>query len=62
LLAAGPAAQAAAPAPLSARTGLPDVASSFGSGSFGAWGVDAKGCRVYHYTADQQADPHARPA
>jgi hypothetical protein len=59
LWAAAPA-HAAPPAPLSAQTGLPGVASTFGSGSFGTWGVDASGLPVYHYTADQQNDPHAR--
>jgi hypothetical protein len=54
------AAAAAAPAPLSADTSLPDLASSFGSGSFGTWTVDADGLPAYRYELDEQTAPQAR--
>ena len=36
------------------------IASSYGSGSFGRWKVDAFGLPFYLYTADEQTDPNAR--
>ncbi len=49
-----------APTPLSRVALQPSLASSYGSGSFGRWGVDAFGLPVYRYTDDEQRDPHAR--
>ena len=50
----------AAPAPLSADSSSPSIASSYGSGSFGRWGVDSFGLPFYLYAADEQTDPDAR--
>jgi hypothetical protein len=52
----------AGPPPLSADRSQVDVASTYGSGSFGNWGVDADGLPVYHYTADELTDPNAAQA
>jgi hypothetical protein len=49
----------AAPAPLSADRSSPSIASSFGSGSFGQWGVDRFGLPAYSYTIDQATNPIA---
>ncbi len=46
--------------PALAAQPTPSIASAYGSGSFGNWGVDAFGLPVYRYTADEQRDPHAR--
>ena len=43
LLALLPASASAAPAPLSADTSMPSLESTYGSGNFGHWGVDADG-------------------
>ena len=62
-LSAAPAtASAAGPAPLWADTTAADVNSTYGSGSFGQWGVDEWGLPVYHYTDDELTDPHAAQA
>ncbi len=37
----------------------PSIASSYGSGSFGSWEVDAFGLPFYRYAPDEQTDPHA---
>ena len=50
----------AAPTPLSADSSLPLIASSYGSGSFGRWQVDALALPLYLYTADELTDPGAR--
>ncbi len=57
-----PAARASpvAPPPLSDGGSAPSLASRYGSGSFGSWGVDDFGLPVYRYTADEQRDPNAR--
>jgi hypothetical protein len=47
------------PARLSTETALPNIASTFGSGSFGSWGVDPNQLPVYHYTIDEQAAAQA---
>lgn len=54
-----PATNVKAPPLLSSDSGRPDIASSYGSGHFGRWGVDEFGLPVYHYTADEMTDPHA---
>ena len=38
----------------------PSIASSYGSGSFGRWEIDAFRLPSYLYTTDEQTDPHAR--
>ena len=47
-------AHAGAPAPLSAAQARPPVASTYGSGSFGRWLVDASACRRSATTLDEQ--------
>ena len=47
----------AAPAPLSAEGGAPNVASSYGSGAFGQWTVDAHGLPAYRYEIDRADEP-----
>ena len=47
-----PHALAAGPPPLSADRSLPDVSSTFGSGSFGRWRVDGFGLPAYDYAID----------
>jgi hypothetical protein len=59
---ATPAAALRAPAPLSADTAPADIDSSYGSGSFGRWGVDQWRLPVYLYTADELTDPNAKQA
>ena len=55
------AAYAAPPAPPAlSPDSSSSIASSYGSGSFGRWGVDAFGLPMYRYTADEQRDPNAR--
>lgn len=49
-----------APAPLSADTARADVASTFGSGSFGRWIVDRFGLPAFRYDIDEQTAPRAR--
>ncbi|HEV3282361.1 MAG TPA: hypothetical protein VG032_12240 [Acidimicrobiales bacterium] len=41
---------------------IPPINSTYGSGNFGSWAVDAFGLPAYRYTADQQTDPIARQA
>jgi len=53
------AAHSAAPAPLSASTARVPIASKYGSGSFGTWGVDDFGLPDYTYTLDEQTAPQA---
>jgi len=48
-----------APAPLSATHSRVSIASSYGSGSFGSWGVDGFGLPRYRYTVDEQTAPQA---
>jgi Glycosyl hydrolase 36 superfamily, catalytic domain len=48
------------PPPRLLDTGRGDIASSFGSGSFGRWQVDRFGLPAYRYTADETRDPNAR--
>jgi hypothetical protein len=50
----------AAPAPLSSEQASPSIASSYGSGDFGQWGVDQWGLPVYRYSDNQATDPNAR--
>ncbi|MEA2425968.1 MAG: cellobiose phosphorylase, partial [Thermoleophilaceae bacterium] len=57
--AGGASAAAAAPAPLSADKSRPPVDSTFGSGAFGTWGVDADGLPRYRYTIDEQVEDFA---
>jgi hypothetical protein len=59
VLAAGPA-RAAGPPPLSADTSQASIASTYGSGNFGQWGVDQWGLPVYHYALDEVTDPRAQ--
>jgi hypothetical protein len=59
VLLAGAQAAAAAPAPLSADTGAPSVQSSYGSGSFGQWTVDAHKLPAYRYEIDPLTSPIA---
>ena len=49
-----------APPPLSAETSTPNVDSPHGSGSFGAWRVDAAGLPAFRYALDQTVDPRAQ--
>ncbi len=53
-LPAGAVAGQSAPVPLSGEHALPDVASDFGSGSFGRWIVDGVGLPAYRYDVDEQ--------
>jgi hypothetical protein len=55
-----PAAAAAAPARLSADRAPADVASTYGSGSFGRWLVDGFGMPVFRYDVDEQTAARAR--
>ena len=53
----------ACPPPALSDAGAPtDLASSYGSGSFGRWLIDGFGLPVYRYTADETRDPNARQA
>ncbi|MEA2170413.1 MAG: cellobiose phosphorylase, partial [Solirubrobacteraceae bacterium] len=60
-LGAGPA-QAAAPARLSAQKLHAPVRSSYGSGAFGRWGVDARGLPRYRYTLNEETSSIAPQA
>lgn len=53
------AAAALAQPPLSRDQARASLASSYGSGSFGRWQVDAFGLPVYRYSANEQRDPAA---
>jgi hypothetical protein len=59
LVAPAQGATASTPAPLSADGTMPNVPSTYGSGVFGIWTVDAFGLPAYRYTMDEQADPRA---
>src|SRR5262245_55861750 len=54
------AAAPAAPAPLSADDAAVNIDSTYGSGSFGTWHVDAAGLPAFRYLLDQTTDPRAR--
>ena len=60
LLFSGTARAATAPPPLSADAAPLNIASTFGSGAFGQWTVDAWGLPAYDYSIDQQRDPIAQ--
>jgi hypothetical protein len=51
-----------APPPLSQDTSPVDVASTYGSGSFGSWTVDRFGLPAYQYTIDEETAPQAKQA
>ena len=53
-------AAATAPPPLSLDLAPANIASTYGSGSFGTWGVDQFGLPYYRYQADELTDPNAR--
>jgi len=53
---------ACAPPALSDAGAPTDLASSYGSGSFGRWLIDAFGLPVYRHTADETRDRNARQA
>ena len=53
---------ACAPPALSDAGAPTDLASSYGSGSFGRWLIDGFGLPVYRYTADETRDRDARQA
>ena len=55
-----PLSASAAPAPLSADRAPADIASTFGSGSFGRWLVDGFGMPAFRYDVDEQVAPRAR--
>src|SRR5262249_25836097 len=48
-----------APPPLSADTTPARIDSTYGSGSFGTWHVDATGLPAFSYTLDEASDPRA---
>jgi hypothetical protein len=60
LIAAAPASAATAPAPLSAAPWHSNIASAYGSGSFGSWTVDRFGLPAYEYALDEQTAPQAK--
>src|SRR4051794_33486112 len=62
LAAAPPGAALAAPPRLSHDHSSPSIKSTYGSGSFGRWAVDAFGLPAYRYTIDEDTAPHARQA
>jgi hypothetical protein len=49
-----------APQPLSADDGPANVDSTYGSGGFGTWRVDAAGLPAFRYALDEAADPRAQ--
>jgi hypothetical protein len=51
---------ASAPPPLSRDHSHPSIASTYGSGTFGRWGVDRFGLPVYRYTIDENTAPQAQ--
>ena len=51
---------AAGPAPLSADHSRVGIASTYGSGIFGSWGVDRFGLPAYRYTIDEEKAPEAK--
>src|SRR4051794_33493477 len=61
LLGAPASARATAPPPLLSRDHSPaDVASTYGSGAFGGWQVDAFGLPRFRYDVDETKDPRAQ--
>jgi hypothetical protein len=48
------------PPALSSARARPAVASTYGSGHFGSWFVDAFGLPAFRYEVDQDSDPRAR--
>ena len=52
-------AAAAAPAPLSSEKAPVDMASTYGSGAFGQWTVDARGLPAYRYDIEELTSPFA---
>ena len=60
MLGAAAPAGAFGPAPLSADTSPADIASTYGSGSFGHWQVDSFGLPAFDYAADEATDPNAK--
>jgi len=59
-LAAAAPALAAGPPPLSADHSRVGIASTYGSGIFGSWGVDRFGLPAYRYTLDEEKAPEAK--
>src|SRR5438309_839887 len=62
LVALLPAAAGAAPPALSRAAWRSDIASSYGSGTFGRWFVDGFGLPAYRYTIDELTAPQAKQA
>jgi Glycosyl hydrolase 36 superfamily, catalytic domain/Glycosyltransferase family 36 len=60
VLASARTAVADAPPALSSARARPVVASTYGSGHFGSWFVDAFGLPAFRYDVDQDTDPRAR--
>ena len=60
LVAVAELATAAAPPPLSAEDAPANVDSTYGSGGFGTWHVDATGLPAFRYMLDQTADMRAQ--
>jgi hypothetical protein len=56
------AAAPSAPPPLSADDGPANIDSTYGSGNFGTWHVDAAGLPAFRYLLDETTDPRARQA
>ncbi len=56
----GAIARQSSPPPLSSDRSSPEVASAFGSGSFGRWIVDRFGLPAYRYDIDEHFAPRAR--
>jgi hypothetical protein len=52
-------ARGAVPPPLSSDPARAEVASTYGSGSFGVWTTDALGLPAYRYTTDEAVAPRA---
>ncbi|MEA2421068.1 MAG: cellobiose phosphorylase, partial [Thermoleophilaceae bacterium] len=61
LAVSGPA-LAAAPPRLSRDHSRTNIASTYGSGSFGTWFADRFGLPAYRYSIDENTDPHAKQA
>ena len=60
VLASARTAVADAPPALSSARARPVVASTYGSGHFGSWFVDAFGLPAFRYEVDQDTDPRVR--
>src|SRR4051812_36841244 len=61
-LASAAPAPAAAPPRLSAERSRVAIDSTYGSGVFGAWGVDRFGLPAYSYRTDEETAPEAKQA